>query len=119
MSVVTTGQHGTLTCATFLAFRFLPKQFINNKSILYQPFNLYNNTAYTPNWDGNPGTEVKPGQKCNDPEYPDACVELTKPENIIGLQCSSWSETLMSDDETLMAIFPRIYACAERAYNPR
>ena len=41
-----------------------------------------------------------------------------KPENVIGMQCSTWSETLMNDYEMEVAIFPRVFACAERAYNP-
>ena len=35
------------------------------------------------------------------------------------MQCSTWSETLMNDYEMEVAIFPRVFACAERAYNPR
>ena len=34
------------------------------------------------------------------------------------MQCSTWSETLMNDYEMEVAIFPRVFACAERAYNP-
>ena len=41
-----------------------------------------------------------------------------KPENVVGMQCSTWSETLMNDFEMEVAIFPRVFACAERAYNP-
>jgi len=83
----------------------------------FQPFNLYNNTAYSPNWGSEPGTEIQPGQKCE--QFPEACVNLENESNIVGLQCSFWSETLMNDEEALIAIFPRLYACAERAYNPR
>ena len=83
----------------------------------FQPFNLYNNTAYHPNWAEIPGKEIMPGEKCE--RNIDACVQLEKVDNIVGLQCSVWSETIMTDEILENAIFPRIFACAERAYNPR
>jgi len=82
----------------------------------WQPFNLYNNTAYQPNWAATPGEEIMPGEKCE--KNPESCPALEKPENVIGMQCSTWSETLMNDYEMEVAIFPRVFACAERAYNP-
>ena len=65
-----------------------------------------------------PGTSIPPNYKCEKvgEEY---CVPLEKPENYVGLQCSTWSESLMTDDQLLIQIFPRLFACAERAANPR
>ena len=65
-----------------------------------------------------PGSPIPPNFKC-DQYGEDVCVKLEKPENIVGLQCSTWSETLVTDDHLLMNIFPRVFACAERAANPR
>ena len=83
----------------------------------FQPINLYQNSALAVNWSPlGPGAPIPPNYKCE--QHEGACLELTKPENIVGLQCSTWSETLLTDDFLTMNIYPRLFACAERAANP-
>lgn len=96
-------------------------RFLDMKTIFqFQPFDLYANTEFADDYNSElaPGTPIPPYYKCE--KYGDEyCIQTSKPENIVGLQCSTWSETLLNDDQLTRNIFPRLYACAERAANPR
>ena len=95
-------------------------RFIDMKTIFgFQPFRLYQTSARAVNWSPvGPGAHIPPNYKCikHGTEY---CIQLEKPENIVGMQCSTWSETLQTDEQMMEHIFPRVFACAERAANPR
>lgn len=94
-------------------------RYVDLKTIFaFQPLRLYNNSARAMNWSQlGPGTHLPPNYKCKKfgEEY---CVNLERRENIVGLQCSVWSETLLTDEHMTQHIFPRLFACAERAANP-
>ena len=95
-------------------------RYTDMKRILgFQPFDLYQNSFYGVNWSPlGPGAPIPPNYKC-ETHGDQACIALTKPENIVGLQCSTWSETLLTDEMLTINIYPRLFACAERAANPR
>ncbi|WP_025740647.1 chitobiase/beta-hexosaminidase C-terminal domain-containing protein [Salinivibrio socompensis] len=42
---------------------------------------------------------------------------LTRPNNVLGLQASIWSETIRSDGQFESMTFPRLFAMAERAWH--
>lgn len=45
------------------------------------------------------------------------CLQLNKPENIIGIQGHLWSETVRTSEQMQYMIFPRMLALAERAWH--
>lgn len=47
------------------------------------------------------------------------CPELTKPENIIGIQGQIWSEGMRNSDMLVSNTFPRLIALAEVALRER
>ncbi|KAK3095697.1 hypothetical protein FSP39_017743 [Pinctada imbricata] len=47
----------------------------------------------------------------------DACVPLTKAENIIGMQAELWTETVRSPEHMHYMLYPRLLAIAERAWH--
>ena len=88
-------------------------RFTDSKKILsYQPFDTYANSGYQQ------GVPYRPNFKC-EKFGKNFCLPLEKPENLVGLQCSVWAETVMTNDQMLVQIFPRLFACAERAANPK
>ena len=44
-------------------------------------------------------------------------LNLTKPQNIIGLEGPQWGETMRTDDQVDYMVFPRLLALAERAWH--
>ena len=46
-----------------------------------------------------------------------ALPELTKPENILGIQGQVWSETIRTEQQLEQMIYPRMLALAERAWH--
>ncbi|XP_061190279.1 uncharacterized protein LOC133198156 [Saccostrea echinata] len=79
------------------------------KTFGYVPSNIYYNADKAGN-----GKPLTPDQICT---HNGTCLQLEKPENIIGMQGHVWTETIRTADELQEMVFPRLLALAERAWH--
>ncbi|XP_029646145.1 beta-hexosaminidase-like [Octopus sinensis] len=80
------------------------------KTFGFQPGNIYANIDMKRN-----GEKLTYGSVCG--PSGSLCEKLKKPENIIGLQCNVWSESVRTDEQVFEMFFPRLLAAAERAWH--
>lgn len=75
----------------------------------YVPSDIYKNADIAGN-----GTPLTQDQICTNNG---TCLQLKKPENIIGMQGHIWTETVRTADQLQEMVFPRLIALAERAWH--
>lgn len=75
----------------------------------YVPSDIYKNADIAGN--GQPLTQ---DQICTNNG---TCLQLERPENIIGMQGHIWTETVRTTDQLQEMVFPRLIALAERAWH--
>ncbi|GAB1605882.1 uncharacterized protein LOC115219984 [Argonauta hians] len=80
------------------------------KTFGFQPDNIYANIDTKRN-----GEKLTFQSVCGYGRH--LCEDLKKPENIIGLQCHLWSESVRTDEQVFEMIFPRLLSAAERAWH--
>ncbi|XP_062598807.1 uncharacterized protein LOC134260252 isoform X1 [Saccostrea cucullata] len=78
------------------------------KTFGFVPSNIYYNADKAGN-----GKPLTTDQICTNNG---TCLQLEKPENIIGIQGHVWTETIRTADELQEMVFPRLIALAERAW---
>ncbi|XP_046346570.2 uncharacterized protein LOC124127161 [Haliotis rufescens] len=76
----------------------------------FSPLNLYSNIDW-----GRSGEPLSTADVCGDDGS--HCVQLTSPENVIGMQGHLWTETVRTADQMDYMIYPRLLALAERAWH--
>ncbi|XP_062581614.1 beta-hexosaminidase-like, partial [Saccostrea cucullata] len=79
------------------------------KTFDFVPSNIYYNADKAGN-----GKPLTPDQICTNNG---TCLQLTKPENIIGMQGHIWTETVRTADQLQEMVFPRLIALAEKAWH--
>ncbi|WP_102505781.1 family 20 glycosylhydrolase [Salinivibrio kushneri] len=89
-------------------YYWAPRFTDTRKTFSFMPDDLYANAD-----------EKRNGAPITKQEVLDAATvkTLTRPENVLGLQASIWSETIRSDGQFESMTFPRLFAMAERAWH--
>ncbi|CAD5124071.1 DgyrCDS12374 [Dimorphilus gyrociliatus] len=79
-----------------------------DKVFAFRPDSVYDNIDVNRN-----GDPIVKDQFCQN----GVCVNLTKPENIVGMQGHVWSETIRTSNQLHSMLYPRLLALAERAWH--